>query len=451
MKNLFDAPIAEALGLDVGDAPVSVTGGAGDLPSVFRVADLAVASVSAAAQAAARLTGARDVEVDRRLAQLWFGMTLRPRGWTLPPVWDDVAGDYRTSDGWIKLHTNAPRHRAAALSALGCAASREAVAEAVAEWQADALEAAIVAAGGCAAALRGLSDWAAHPQGRAVAAEPLVDWQVMGQGPRAERSLNGLKVLDLTRILAGPVATRFLGGFGAEVLRIDPPGWDEPVLEPEVTPGKRCAGLDLTRREDREIFERLLREADLLVHGYRPGALDGLGYGAEVRRSINPGLVEVSLCAYGWSGPWAGRRGFDSLVQMSAGIAAEGMRHEGAEVPRPLPVQALDHATGYLMAAAACRAMQRRRKGEVVSARLSLARTASLLTQAGTVPPTGPHLQEHAADCCPDCEVTDWGPAWRLRFPIRLDGEGPRWREAAGRLRRHEAGWDADGTSIGAA
>ncbi|MBK3422654.1 acyl-CoA transferase, partial [Methylobacterium sp. IIF4SW-B5] len=152
----FDAmltAIRHALGAD--DVPPVAVTGTGALPSVFPVSDLAAASVAAAGLALAELVAARfgsrpAVAVDRRLAALWFARSLIPQGWELPPVWDAVAGDYRAADGWIRLHTNAPHHRAAALSVLGSAPERAAVAEAVARWRADDLEAAIVAAGGCA-------------------------------------------------------------------------------------------------------------------------------------------------------------------------------------------------------------------------------------------------------------------------------------------------------------
>src|SRR5262244_1012721 len=205
------------------------------------------------------------------------------------------------------------------------------------------------------------SAWSDHPQGRAVAAEPLIHMVARDRvparnaNPPASRPLAGVRVLDLTRVLAGPVASRFLAGYGAEVLRIDPPDWNEPGVVPEVTLGKRCARLDLKTAEGRAAFEALLAQADIFLSGYRPGALDRLGYDAAARRAIAPGLIDVSLCAYGWSGPWAGRRGFDSLVLMSTGIAEAGMRWKSTDVPYPLPVQALDHTTGYLTAATAVR------------------------------------------------------------------------------------------------
>jgi hypothetical protein len=214
------------------DAASRVTFGGDDhLPSCFPVSELALASIGAAATAVSALIGlgttAPPVSVSSRLASLWFGWSIRPQGWEMPNPWDAIAGDYKAQDGWIKLHTNAPHHRAAALSVLGCAPSRDAVAAWVATWSGDALEDAIVAAGGCAARLRTAEDWAAHPQGQAVAAEPLILWDapiasaMSDWQPAPNRPLAGLRVLDLTRVLAGPVATRFLAGFGADVLRMN--------------------------------------------------------------------------------------------------------------------------------------------------------------------------------------------------------------------------------------
>ncbi|WP_353472294.1 CoA transferase [Salipiger sp. H15] len=441
MTPSFDQQIAEAIGRDPAPGPEVRERAQAELPSCFHVSALATASIKAAAGELAALLGAPEAAVDRRLASLWFDRTLRPEGWDLPSAWDPIAGDYAASDGWIRLHTNAPHHRAAALSVLGCAAEKAQVAEAVAAWAKSELEAAVVAAGGAAAAMHSLANWAGHPQGMAVAAEPLIDWRESGEGTGTAR-LQGLRVLDLTRVLAGPVATRFLAGFGAEVLRIDPPWWSEPGVEPEVTLGKRRAGLDLTHAADRQTFEDLLREADALVHGYRPGALDALGYGAEARRLLAPGLIDVSLCAYGWSGPWAGRRGFDSLVQMSCGIADEGMRRSGAVRPVPLPVQALDHATGYLMAAAVLRALRLRlAEGRVLSARLSLARTGALLVSAGARAFTGARIEATPGDLAPGHEQTGWGPARRLDFPVTLDGTPPRWDIPAGPLRVDAPRW----------
>ncbi len=432
---------------------LTVTGDGG-LPSAFAVSDLAAASAGAACLAVAELVHARRgglprATVDRRLASFWFGHSIRPQGWALPPAWDAVAGDYRAADGWIKLHTNAPHHRAAALSVLGAPAERERVAQAVSRWPANALERAVVDAGGCAAEMRSMAAWAAHPQGQAGAAEPLLLIDPGDPGPApswtvpADAPLGGVRVLDMTRVLAGPVATRFLAGFGAEVLRIDPPGWDEPALAPDVTLGKRCARLDLRQPAGRATWEGLLAGADVLVHGYRPGALAGLGLDRVLRRGLRPGLIDVSLDAYGWSGPWQGRRGFDSLVQMSCGIAAAGMDRLGRYRPTPLPGQALDPATGYLMAAAAVRGLTGRLSTVAGCAvRASLAGTAALLTglPAGAPGPLAPETPGDRADAAED---TAWGPALRVRPPCGVEGAPMRWRRPAAPLGSAAASWAA--------
>jgi len=427
--------------------------GKGELLSAFPVTDFASAVIATAGLAISDLLSATwntrpTLTIDRRLASLWFGMSIRPIGWKLPPVWDAFAGDYRTRDGWIKLHTNAPHHRAAAMRVVGKYPDRTAMAGAVETWIATELETAIVGEGGCAAAMRSAAEWAVHDQGRAVASEPLAhrsmgnsaqfkDWSVT-----RERPLKGLRVLDLTRVLAGPVATRFLAAFGADVLRIDPPNWDEPAIVQEVTLGKRCARLDLHSAENRKMFEELLSKAHVLVHGYRPTALDRLGFDAATRRALSHGLIDVSLDAYGWTGPWAARRGFDSLVQMSSGIADAGMKWRKADLPVPLPVQALDHATGYLMAALAIRGVtQRLRNGNGLEARVSLARTAKLLMDAGDAPDPSELAPETAADHSLTIEKTAWGDARRVRPPIHIDGTPMVWDYPANQLGSDKPAW----------
>jgi crotonobetainyl-CoA:carnitine CoA-transferase CaiB-like acyl-CoA transferase len=429
--------------------------GRGGLESVFAVTDLAVASMGAAGLAAAELAERidgrpRQVGIDRALASRWFGMTLRPQGgWSLPPLWDAIAGDYRTADGWIRLHTNAPRHRAAALQVLGVPEDRAAVAEAVACWQGADLEAAVVAAGGCAAVMHTMAEWAASGPGRAVAEQELLHFEEREKGAAtmnlvdAAQPLRRVRVLDLTRVLAGPVATRFLAGLGAEVLRIDPPDWQEPGVEMEVMPGKRGARLDLREAAGRQRFGELLAGADVLMHGYRPGALEGLGLGEDARRGLRPGLIEVTLCAYGWSGPWRQRRGFDSLVQMSCGIAAEGMQRLSRDRPTPLPVQALDQATGYLMAAAALDAVKHRlATGRGSSTRASLARTALMLMERPQEAPEEPLPPETEADLMEHQEATAWGPARRLRLPLIMDGVSFQWNRPAMPLGSDAAEWN---------
>jgi len=427
--------------------------GSGDLPSIFAVSDLAAASVGAAALAIVefleRSTGRpAEAQVDRRLASFWFASSIKPVGWSLPATWDAIAGDYAVKDGWIKLHTNAPHHREAVLAVLDVQAEKTAVTRALRGWQADKLESAVVAEGGCAAAMRSLAAWADHPQGRCVSKEPLVWREEIGRADRnahpvnPARPLSGIRVLDLTRILAGPVATRFLAGFGAEVLRIDPIDWSEPSLEPEVTLGKRCAHLDLRKSEGQERLLSLLSQADIIIHGYRPGALDGLGLGADAREQARPGLIDICLDAYGWTGPWAGRRGFDSLVQMSSGIADAGMRNRGTDRPTPLPVQALDHATGYIMAAAAVRGLTEKLvSGVGMRARASLARTGALLAAYQAHQAESPFKTPDSCDFSADEEATVWGPAHRMRPPVSLSTCHMSWDRPATQLGSSKPEW----------
>lgn len=441
--------------------------GEGALASAFPVTDFATAAIAAAHLAVGELIDQAHgtlppMTVDRRLSSLWFATSLQPQGWSLPAQWDAVAGDYRAADGWIRLHTNAPHHRQAALAVLKTAPERDAVSQAVLRWKASELESAVVTHQGCAAAMRSALAWREHPQGRAVAAEPLLHRTDSPVGPASagtgsppssrtrpewivprERPLRGVRVLDLTRILAGPVATRFLAGFGAEVLRIDPHGWDEPGTVPEVVLGKRCARLDLRDPADRAVLEGLISEADVMIHGYRADALVRLGLSAERRRQLNPRLVDVSLNAYGWTGPWRERRGFDSLVQMSCGIANAGMVAAGSDRPVPLPVQALDHATGYLMAAAAVRGLtQRLTTGQGVQIQASLARTAlSLMSFAPTEAQPSALQPLNPSDYSDDIEHTAWGPALRLKPAGVIEGTPTHWDLPASALGSADARW----------
>ncbi|MDR6200709.1 crotonobetainyl-CoA:carnitine CoA-transferase CaiB-like acyl-CoA transferase [Microbacterium sp. SORGH_AS428] len=377
-----------------GDVRVS---GASGLDGALPVSTLATTAMSALASAVdALLRGAgiepgAEVRVDRALVDAWLGRHIRPVQGSFPSPWDPFSGAFPTADGsWIRTHANAPHHRAALLVALALPDAKciDELSAAIAVRGAEELESAIVAAGGAAAALRTPAEWMRSVPGSAVAAEPLIariDTATARAGstwrPEPDRPLAGLRVLDLTRVIAGPAATQVLAGLGAEVLRIDPDTWDEPAVLPYVMAGKRSARLDATAPAGRRALTDLLAAADVLVHGYRAGAIDHLGLGEGERLRLRPGLIEVGVRAYGWSGPWAGRRGFDSLVQFSTGIADIGRRHADAAAPVSLPVQALDWTTGYLAAAAAVSGLARRQvSGRGSMWRLSLARTARALT-----------------------------------------------------------------------
>ncbi len=432
------------------------TTGEGTLPSAFAVSELATASFAAVGQELARYMAAAnlsptvpEVTVDHRLASLWYRYSFKPYGWEMPSLWDAIAGDYRASDGWIRLHTNLPHHRTAALKVLGTQADREAVSQALRSWAIADLESAIVAEGGVAAAMRSRAEWLDHPQGRAASRDPLISWQnprriTLRDRPAAtaERPLADLRVLDLTRVLAGPVSTRTLAGFGADVLRIDPPGWDEPGVIPDISLGKRCAYLDLKSTESLLHLQDLLSKADVFIHGYRPGALEALGLSKAKRDELAPNRVEVTLDAYGWQGPWATRRGFDSLVQMSAGIARAGMEWANADKPTPLPVQALDHATGYLMAAAVLSALADAASGNsIMHAHLSLARTAELLAILGKTDTGQDPITANPSDYDEETEQSGWGPGHRLKPALNVGQTVMRWDLPAPQLGTSSPTW----------
>jgi crotonobetainyl-CoA:carnitine CoA-transferase CaiB-like acyl-CoA transferase len=414
-------------GLDLDPAELDVVGSA-TLPGAFRVADAATTSVGAALVAASRWLGARRARLDVAAAAGVFQADRRLLLDGRPPqLWDPVAGDYPTADGWVRLHTNYPWHRTAALRALGLPAdaARPDVAAVVAVRPAVEIETAVQSAGGAAAALRSPEEWRAHPQSAAVAARPLVE---LTRLPDAAPPVSGrpLRVLDLTRVIAGPTATKVLAAFGADVLRLDPPGFEELApLVAETTAGKRCARLDIRSASD--AFGSLVGEADVLVCGLRPGALERLGWPQDRLRAVNPSLVVAELSAYGDTGPWAGRRGFDSLVQTVDGIAYEGMVKAGADRPVPLPVQALDHASGWLLAAGVLTALLRRREdGRGRHVGVVLARTGQWIDSLGRQTPR--------EDPGPAAEVevvaSSLGEVTRVVFPGEIDGRRLTWAGA---------------------
>ncbi|WP_033286399.1 CoA transferase [Streptomyces sp. NRRL F-525] len=300
---------------------------------------------------------------------------------------------WRTADGWVRTHANYPHHRARLLDTLKLpeGASVEDVAAVLAERSALEVEDTVYGAGGLAIALRTAEEWAAHAQGVAVARRPLVERERLDTArARALPPLDGdpllpaagLRVLDLTRVIAGPIATRTLALLGADVLRVDAPQLPEdPDAHADTGFGKRSTRLDLGLAADRRTFEELLARADVVVTGYRPGALDRFGLAPEALADRRPGLIVAQLSAWGAYGPWGDRRGFDSLVQVATGIAAiEGSPGQ----PGALPAQALDHGTGYLLAGAVLRAVtEQAEQGHGIALRLALAGTAAWLMADG--------------------------------------------------------------------
>lgn len=426
------------------------------LPSAFDVTGLATSAVAAATLATAQLYAVRRseplprVNLDSAAACAAFRAEslFTPIGWELPPLWDSLAGNYRAANGWIRLHTNYAHHRDAVQELLGTV-HRESVQALVAERPAEELESGIVAAGGAAAVMNTRDVWLASPAGRATAdAQPITFDEYASAAPtgwastHADLPFSGVRVLDLTRVIAGPVCTKVLAAYGADVLRIDPPGFEEVAsLLPETTVGKRSAFLDLATTQGRATFTDLVKTADVIVLGYRADALAKYGYGDAQLAALNPSLIVARLDAYGWQGPWQNRRGFDSLVQMSCGIAADGADACGRDEPTPLPVQALDHATGWILAAAIARALKRQLISHVTTRmRGSLIGTANLL-YGMKVPANSLTVAEQALFELEDAH-TEWGPAQRVPIPGHVAGMQPRWVEPAGQLGRHDACWN---------
>lgn len=428
---------------------VLVTGADSVLPGPFRVTEAAATCVAAVTLAAARFLrerggepGAAAVDTGHAAEAFRSERHLLVDG-ASPPIWAPLSGDYPAVDGWVKLHCNYPHHAAAAAAALRVPAERDAFAAATARLPAEEIENDVVAAGGAAAAMRGRAQWLLHPQSAAVGAEPLVALERLGPAeprPRAaaDRPLAGIRVLDLTHVIAGPVCGRVLAAHGADVLHVG--AAHLPVVEPLVIDtgfGKRSCFVDLRTEEGRRTLRALVARADVLVQSYRPGALAGIGFGPADLAALSPGIVTVDLSAYGHTGPWHDRRGFDSLVQLSCGIADDGARAAGVSEPHPLPAQALDHGTGWLAAFGVLAALtEQAREGGSWRLRLSLARTAMWLDGLGR---TG--LEPAATvDVAPLLHRTSsaFGELAHVGVPGELTGAPPRWAHGP-----HRSGTDA--------
>jgi crotonobetainyl-CoA:carnitine CoA-transferase CaiB-like acyl-CoA transferase len=379
---------------------VTLTGAEPQLPSTFRVAAAAQASIAATGLAAAQLWKMRSgqsqgVAVDMRHAvvECRSERYLRVDGKSPPPAWDVIAGIYKTRDGrFVRLHTNFPHHRDAVCRVLNCKPERDLVQAALMQWDGEAFETAAYGAGGVVAMMRSHDEWSALPHARALAELPLISIEKIGEAdpkpwPAGDRPLAGLRVLDLSRVIAGPVAGRTLAAHGADVLLISSPDLPAiPWLTIDTGRGKLTSFIDLRSEQGRGSLRDLLAQADIFSQGYRPRSLAALGFSPQDAARINPGIVNVSLSAYGHAGPWAERRGFDSLVQTATGFNHAEGHAAGVDGPKELPAQMLDHATGYLMAFGAMMAKARQsREGGSWHVRVSLAQTGRWLWNLGRV------------------------------------------------------------------
>lgn len=305
------------------------------------------------------------------------------------PVWAELSGYYDTADGQrIQLHANFPHHAAGIVDTLGCDADRDSVAAAIADWRADVLEAELIERGLIAARLRTLDEWDRHPHAATTADLPLVSVERIGDAPSRDPERR-TRVLDCSRVLAGPVAGLTFAAHGADVLRVGSqhlPSVEIGVLT--TGSGKRNAFVELDGPSGRDRFRALLDGADVWVDAYRPGAFTDRGFPPE---SAAAGSVVVQISAFDWVGPWAGRRGYDSIVQSTTGLVLAGTEAAGADRLVPLPVQALDYCTGLLAAFAAARLLAHQSEvGGTWLARLSLLRTRNWLVGLGGPRPFEP-------------------------------------------------------------
>jgi crotonobetainyl-CoA:carnitine CoA-transferase CaiB-like acyl-CoA transferase len=377
--------IVEGAGFTPGQE-VEIDGDDPVLPVRYRIAAAASASLGALGLAVAQLSGKpQRVRIDARAAavSLRSARYLRVNG-SAPKVWDPMSGFYPVRDGWISIHCNFANHRQAALRVLGTAEDRASAEAASRSWAGEALEEAIHAAGGCAGFVRSAESWKRHPQAQAVARQPLLEIERIGDAPPQfsphARPLGGVRALDLTRVLAGPTCAKSLAEHGADVLKISAAHLpDSGLVDLDTGLGKRSARVDIRNPEQKRMLEELVREADVFVQSYRPGALAARGFSPQALAALRPGIVVASLSAWGPSGPWRERRGFDSIVQAVSGIA------HGAQQPKLLPVSAIDYVSGYLMAFGVCVALARRaREGGSWLVRVALARVGKWIVDRGT-------------------------------------------------------------------
>jgi hypothetical protein len=381
-------------------AHVHLLGGDPVLPSSFRIGTAAQASIAAVGLAAADLhhrAGAprQGISVDMRHAAAEFRSEhyLTIDGGAPASFGNPLFGAYRAGDGrWVRLHMNFPHHRDNVLRLLRCAPSRPAIEAALRNWEAFGFETQAYQNGCVVAAMRTPAEWAEHPQAETLAKMPAVQIDKIGEAPprplgRGARALSGLRVLDLTRIIAGPVAGRALAAHGADVMRIAAPhlpfiDW----LVKDTGRGKLSAFADLSTPDGVAVLRRLISDSDIVLQAYRPGSLEQRGFGPSEIAVLRPGIIYGSLSAYGDVGPWASRRGFDSLVQTATGFNAAEAQAAGIQGPKELPCQALDHASGYLLAFGVLMARIRQaHEGGSFLVRVSLAATGRWIWNLGRV------------------------------------------------------------------
>lgn len=437
------------------------------VPAPFRVAAAAAAALSLTAACAAeirRLGGgaAQEMEIDLRAAAatlVGFALlTLDGKAVPRPAESNPTVGLYRAACGrFIHLQGGFPHLAERTLALLNASNDAASIAAAVAKWDGLALEDALAHMSQCGALVRTREQWAASPQGQALAQTPPLVLRRIGDAPRLELSerdapLAGLRVLDLTRVLAGPAAGRTLASHGAEVLAIRSPALPTiDLFDLETGIGKRCAFLDLKRPAEAEQLRQLARQADVFVESYRPGGLARLGFSAEALALLSPGIVHVAISCYGHHGPWAARPGWEQMAQAATGIAFE----QGAFLarrdkkkngpPALIGAAACDFITGYLAAAGAAAALLRRmREGGSWKVEVSLAATAQWLLALGIEPDAAiPAAWDPAAgmDAYRQTWQTGRGPLSALGPVMRMAETPPAWQRPPPELGADRPTW----------
>ena len=442
-------------------ARVEVTGADPVLATRFRVGEAVAAALVAVGVASDdlwRLRGGRPqhlaLDVRAAAASLLSFLLLRVPGLDVLRAPPPTVALYRARDGgWVHLHGGFPHLHEGTLALLGCDDAASAIARTVAGWDAQDLEDALAGAGLCGARLRSAAEWSAHPQGAALAGVPLVEVLRVGDaeptplpGPRARaagaRPLSGVRVLDLTRVLAGPTCARTLAEHGAEVLHVRSPRL--PFIEPfviDTNPGKRSCHLDLEESGDAARLRELVRGADVFCQSYRADALARRGFGPEALAALRPGIVAVSIDCYGHEGPWSARPGWEQLAQTVSGMAHE---HGGTEAASIVPAAVTDYTTGHLAALGVLRALDRRaREGGSWHVRTSLARTAfwiqSLPRAPGGATPSG--IDPSVVRAHEIAMETAWGPLVRLGPVLRMSETPPHWSLPPAPLGHHPPRW----------
>lgn len=422
------------------------TTGTGELASAFEVSRLLATSALhsvAAADGFGDRSDHRVIDLDQIAA--YCTTHVEVDGESLP-AWADLSGVYPTADGrHIQLHCNFPHHARGVVDHLGTSDDRTAVAAAIAERNAFELETALIERGMIGATIRTLDEWDRHPHAVATSSLPLVDVEQIGDAdPRPAGEWSDVRVLDCSRVLAGPVSGSMLAGFGADVLRLGAEHLPSvPVGVISTGFGKRNTFVDLRTPEGSATVRSLFRQADVWIDAFRPGAMAALGCSSDAVAEQSPGVVIIQISAFDDVGPWSGRRGFDSILQSTTGVRAAGgafARDSSGNATDPgptgLPVQALDYATGFLAAGVAAQLLShQRRTGGSWLARVSLLRTRNwLMGLGGPHPyvPTSPTVERHRLDSLD----TDFGLVTAVRpfagewhhAPMPLGTSKPVWR-----------------------